>query len=125
MRKHEKYWTYQAGDIPEISDLPPGTFKGDEKAWNSLSPGMRREIYRQAIRMVTKKNPRESEPAFELEAMIDRYSLAKVCDMLAGICGEKADHIQTNWQDGPLARRWQTASNRLHTLSGVFGRKSL
>lgn len=53
MKKPEKYWTYQAGDIPEVDDLPPGTFRGTEKDWQSLSPGMRREIYRQAMKTVT------------------------------------------------------------------------
>lgn len=57
MRQPEKYWTYQAGAIPEVSDLPPGAFAGDDKAFNSLSPGMRREIHRQALRKAAKVQP--------------------------------------------------------------------
>ena len=64
MKKPEKYWTYKGGDIPEVSDLPPGTFKGDEKAWQQLSPGMRREIYRYAMKKKEqlKDNPRRKAP---------------------------------------------------------------
>jgi hypothetical protein len=68
---------------------------------------------------------RENEPAVIIEKIIDGTSLAKVCDMLAGICGEKASHIEENWQDTPLANRWQRASNRLHTLSEAFRKSKL
>lgn len=63
---------------------------------------------------------RESEPAYQLEEMIDRHSLAKVLDMLAGVCGQKASHIEENWQDYKLAKTWDRAANRLHTLSEAF-----
>jgi hypothetical protein len=68
---------------------------------------------------------RENEPAVQLEAMIDKYSLAKVCDMLAGICGEKASHIEENWQDYPLAKRWDHASSRFRVLAATFRAKRL
>lgn len=48
----EKYWSYQAPPIPEIGDLPPGVFAGDERAWNSLSPGFRRTIWREAAKRI-------------------------------------------------------------------------
>jgi hypothetical protein len=50
MKEPEKYWTYKGGAIPELKDLPDGTFKGTDQQWQSLSPGMRREIYRYATR---------------------------------------------------------------------------
>lgn len=50
MKRPAPYWTYQAPPTPKLSDLPPGTFGGDTDAWESLSPGMRREIARQAQR---------------------------------------------------------------------------
>ena len=50
MKAPKSYWTYQAGLIPEVHDLPEGAFNGDEAAWSRLSPGMRREVYRQAIK---------------------------------------------------------------------------
>ncbi|MGX1096553.1 hypothetical protein [Amorphus sp. MBR-141] len=49
MRKPETYWTRKGPPIPDASDLPAGTFNGDERAFGSLSPGMRREIWRDAI----------------------------------------------------------------------------
>ncbi len=57
MRKQEAYWTYCASeDMPELSDLPEGTFSGTEAQWNSLSPGFRREIYREAMRRQKRRN---------------------------------------------------------------------
>ncbi len=50
MREPERYWAYKQPPIPEVTDLPPGVFKGDEKAWCSLSPGMRRTIWREATK---------------------------------------------------------------------------
>lgn len=68
---------------------------------------------------------RESEPAYILEQIIDGNSLAKVCDMLAGICGQKAAHIEENWQDGPLAKKWDRASGNLRTLAAKFRKSRL
>lgn len=43
----ESYWTYRPGTrTPAFSELPAGAFHGTEKQWESLSPGMRREIVR-------------------------------------------------------------------------------
>lgn len=50
MKKQEQYWGFKAPDIPEVGDLPPGTFNGDERAWSSLSPGYRRTIWQQAVK---------------------------------------------------------------------------
>lgn len=45
----KSFWSYQASSpTPSIHDLPEGTFKGTQREWESLSPGMRREIARQA-----------------------------------------------------------------------------
>lgn len=45
----------------------------------------------------------------KLEAMIDTYGLFAVLDALSGICGGKAEHIQSNWQDNHLAKAWERA----------------
>lgn len=43
----ESYWTYRASErTPTHGELPQGVFNGTEAQWCSLSPGMRREIYR-------------------------------------------------------------------------------
>lgn len=49
MREPESYWTRKGPPIPDAGDLPSGTFSGDERKWASLSPGMRRTIWRDAI----------------------------------------------------------------------------
>lgn len=49
MREPESYWSRKSPPIPEAHDLPSGSFSGDEVKWYSLSPGMRREIWRDAI----------------------------------------------------------------------------
>lgn len=68
---------------------------------------------------------RENEPAYQIEAMIDKYSLAKVCEMVAGICGAKASHIEENWQDRGLAKQWQNASNSMQRQANQFRKKRL
>lgn len=43
----EYYWTYQpSSPTPDFDDVPAGCFNGSRKDWESLSPGMRREIVR-------------------------------------------------------------------------------
>ena len=50
MREPENYWSRKGPPIPEARDLPPGSLgEPDEDKWCSLSPGMRREIWRNAI----------------------------------------------------------------------------
>jgi hypothetical protein len=49
-----------------------------------------------------------------LERLIDHHGIAEILIALSEICGAKADHIRANWQDRPLARRWQT-------LEGAIG----
>jgi hypothetical protein len=41
-----------------------------------------------------------------LERLVDENGLTAVLDALATVCYEKADHVQSNWQDSAL-RRWQ------------------
>lgn len=49
----EAYWTYRAGSkTPAFTDLPLGVFHGTQQQWESLSPGMRREIARSFNRRI-------------------------------------------------------------------------
>ena len=51
MKHTERYWTYQPNTpTPDINDLPNGTFNGTQKDFEKLSPGMRREILRSALK---------------------------------------------------------------------------
>ena len=52
-----------------------------------------------------------------LEEAIDQHTLQTVVDTLSTICGEKADHIATNWQDSLTAGVWLRAMRKLDRLS--------
>jgi hypothetical protein len=41
-----------------------------------------------------------------IEAFIDRHGLPAVLDMIAAICGDKAEHVAVNWQDSVTAKTW-------------------
>lgn len=49
MRTPEGYWTRKGPPLPEARDLPEGEFSGNERDWQSLSPGYRRTIWRNAL----------------------------------------------------------------------------
>lgn len=51
-----------------------------------------------------------------LEAMIDAANVQAVLVGISEICGEKAQHIEDNWQDYGLAKVWATACGAI----GVF-----
>jgi hypothetical protein len=53
----------------------------------------------------------------DLEQMVDRLGLSKVLFMLAEICHEKADHVETNWQDRVLAADWRKASRAVDRIA--------
>ena len=49
-----------------------------------------------------------TEAMLQLEAMVDRVGLANVLFALEHICGAKAEHIRTNWQDRVTAKAWDS-----------------
>jgi hypothetical protein len=53
-----------------------------------------------------------------LERFVDMVGLDNVIAALREICYEKADHVQTNWQDKKLAAVWNRRGNRLDTVLG-------
>lgn len=53
----------------------------------------------------------------DLEQMIDRNGLEHVLNALSVICAEKAEHLNTNWQDKVAARDWIKASNLIDTVA--------
>lgn len=55
----------------------------------------------------------------ELELMIDRNTIDKVLDALVRICSEKADHIEENYSDVPLAERWRAIAKRIDAVEGL------
>lgn len=48
MRTPEPYWTLKGPPIPDLADVRGG-FAGSTSEWESLSPGLRRAIYRETI----------------------------------------------------------------------------
>ncbi|MGH8235392.1 MAG: hypothetical protein ACREXP_00030 [Steroidobacteraceae bacterium] len=54
----------------------------------------------------------------ELEKLIDERGLAGVLESIAGICGEKADHIRASYLDETLADNWDSASIAVTNCAG-------
>lgn len=59
----------------------------------------------------------DSTDMLALESMVDRAGVRNVLYALAHICGEKADHIRSNWQDVPLARHWEQRARTISRLA--------
>lgn len=54
------FWSYQSDSpTPTVDQLPAGTFAGTQAEFEKLSPGMRREILRTAIKRAKRAKPRE------------------------------------------------------------------
>lgn len=53
----------------------------------------------------------------EIESAIDHSSVATILEVIATICAEKAEHVESNWQDARLARHWTDASDRIQLLA--------
>lgn len=54
------------------------------------------------------------DPKAELEQLFD---VDIVLHMLAEICMEKAEHVQSSWQDPQLAKEWEGNSRNIELLS--------
>lgn len=52
-----------------------------------------------------------------IEQVIDGSSLGDVLGMIASICSDKAQHVESNWGDGQLADTWSAAAFRIKTLA--------
>jgi hypothetical protein len=53
----------------------------------------------------------------EIEQMVDKVGLSKFLFMLAEVCNEKAEHIQTNWQDRNLAKEWTADARAIEKIA--------
>lgn len=53
----------------------------------------------------------------DLEQLIDAHGLESVLSALCEICGEKAEHALSTWQDRGLARRWGKRGTALDRAS--------
>lgn len=61
----------------------------------------------------------------ELEALVDKYTLATVLDVLAEVASAKADHVETNWQDSQLAKAWDLNAAKLLNASAFAHKLAL
>lgn len=57
-----------------------------------------------------------AETKIQLERMIDLYGIADLLGFIMEICADKAAHVSENWQDQPLAKRWERTSDDLDKL---------
>ena len=53
----------------------------------------------------------------QLETLVDTHSLTAVLDCLASICGEKSDHISSQYQDKRLAAVWSVRQHSVEKLA--------
>jgi hypothetical protein len=61
------------------------------------------------------------EAEYVLEGIVDAFGLQNVLNGLACICSGKADHIESNWQDHRLAKRWERAAVHIMNAADQCG----
>jgi len=83
MRNPEKYWDYKGPPIPEAQDLPLESFDGGEGEFGSLSPGMRRAIWRDAIHREARERQLPEEVVARVRVATISGSLASLDEYLA------------------------------------------
>ena len=57
------------------------------------------------------------QEVYDLEGLIDRRGIEQVLQQISEICGWKAEHVATNWQDTSLAKRWLTVEGAVGCAS--------
>jgi hypothetical protein len=57
------------------------------------------------------------QEVFQVENLVDRRGIEQLLQQLSEICGLKAEHIASNWQDTLLAKRWATLEGALGVAS--------
>lgn len=85
MLEQEKYWTRNGPPTPEEKDLPAGTFRSDGRGWESLSPGMRRAIWREAVHREAIKRGLPEEVISRIRIMTITGSLGSLDEYLEAI----------------------------------------
>lgn len=83
MREPEGYWLRKGPPLPEVDDLPPGAFSGGAGAWESLSPGYRRTIWRDAIYREAKRRGLSEDVLFRLRTATISGNLGTLDEYLA------------------------------------------
>lgn len=55
--------------------------------------------------------------AEHIEQLIDAYGVARLLETIADICGQKAEHIESNWQDALLSKQWEKAGFKINNTA--------
>jgi hypothetical protein len=55
----------------------------------------------------------------ELERLVDGYQLSTIIDVLAQICLEKSEHIQSNWSNTSFSKAWLVAGMKLDQVKNT------
>lgn len=58
----------------------------------------------------------ERELADQIEAIVDRETMENTLNALLQVCISKELHVEEDWQDKPLARRWKKLAIALDKL---------
>ena len=91
MREPENYWTRRGAPIPELKDLPLDSARlTDERKWESLSPGMRRAVWRDAIHREAKARGLSEDILFRLRAATIAGSLSSLDEYLLALEAQDA-----------------------------------
>ena len=90
MRPAEPYWMRKGPPIPEARDLPHGAFNGTESGFGSLSPGYRREIWRDAILREARERDLSAEIIYRLKVALIEGGLSSLEEYLMAFDSEDA-----------------------------------
>ncbi len=62
-----------------------------------------------------KGKPARAALADTLENLVDRTTLAEILNVLAELCGAKAQHLRETWQDDKSASHWDRLRHSIET----------
>jgi hypothetical protein len=71
-----------------------------------------KRIYGQADYVAERATSTEDRAEL-LEALVDRYGLRQVLELLTRVCGDKEEHLRGNWGDESYARGYSQAAEAL------------
>ncbi len=53
-----------------------------------------------------------------LEALVDKFNLARVLELLSEVAYAKAEHLESNWNDKHASHTWIAAGARVGNCAG-------
>jgi hypothetical protein len=71
----------------------------------------------EATRALNKPFTSVEDNLAEVEALIDAYGLFGLMECIEMVCHEKADHLNSNWQDETAAKEWTRAAKVIETAT--------